>query len=311
MFLNYIKLLGSVFLGWSLGTNDAANVFGTAVASHMVKFRVACVFMAVFIIAGAIIQGAPGIERVGGLANQTINTALIVTIAAALTTTIMTFLRLPISTSQAVVGAIIGVGIMRGHVNFSGLKTIVACWVATPIGGALFAIVLYGILGKIISNMKLHFVTYDRFMRMLLILSGSYSAYALGANNVANATGVFYQSGTLSAYQAALIGGVSIALGAVTFSKNVMLTVGKRLLNLDAFSAFIVILSEAITVHIFAIIGVPVSTSQAVVGGVLGIGIVKGVRTVDIRTLRRILYAWILTPVIGGIFSYLMYRLFC
>ena len=311
MFLNYIKLLGSVFLGWSLGTNDAANVFGTAVASHMVKFRVACVFMAVFIIAGAIIQGAPGIERVGGLANQTINTALIVTIAAALTTTIMTFLRLPISTSQAVVGAIIGVGIMRGHVNLSGLKTIVACWVATPIGGALFAIVLYGILGKIISNMKLHFITYDRFMRMLLILSGSYSAYALGANNVANATGVFYQSGTLSAYQAALIGGVSIALGAVTFSKNVMLTVGKRLLNLDAFSAFIVILSEAITVHIFAIIGVPVSTSQAVVGGVLGIGIVKGVRTVDIRTLRRILYAWILTPVIGGIFSYLMYRLFC
>ncbi|MBL7171092.1 MAG: inorganic phosphate transporter, partial [Candidatus Omnitrophica bacterium] len=132
-----------------------------------------------------------------------------------------------------------------------------------------------------------------------------------GANNSANATGVFYQAGTLSAYQAALIGGVSIALGAVTFSKNVMLTVGKRLLNLDAFSAFIVILSEAITVHIFAIIGVPVSTSQAVVGGVLGIGIVKGMRTVDIRTLRRILYAWILTPVIGGIFSYFMYRLFC
>jgi len=311
MFFNYIKLLGSVFLGWSLGTNDAANVFGTAVASHMVKFRVACIFMAIFIVAGAIIHGTPGVRTIGSLTNQTINTALIVTIAAALTTTIMTLLRLPISTSQAVVGAIIGVGILQGHINLLGLKKVVTCWIATPIGGAFFAIVLYGILGKIISNMKLHFVTYDRFMRILLIISGSYSAYALGANNVANTTGVFYQSGTLTAYQAALIGGVSIALGAVTFSKDVMLTVGKRLLNLDAFSAFIVILSEAITVHFFAIVGVPVSTSQAVVGGVLGIGIVKGMRTVDIRTLRRILYAWILTPVIGFIFSYVMYRLFC
>ena len=311
MFLNYIKLLGGVFLGWSLGSNNAANVFGTAVASHMVKFRLACIFMAIFIILGAIIGGASCVKTIGGLADMTVNKALIVTIAAAVTTTIMTFLHLPISTSQAVVGAIIGIGVVQGHVNLMGLKKVVICWIATPVGGIFFAIILYVILGKVISNLKLHFITYDRFMRILLILSGSYSAYALGANNSANATGVFYQAGTLSAYQAALIGGVSIALGAVTFSKNVMLTVGKRLLNLDAFSAFIVILSEAITVHIFAIIGVPVSTSQAVVGGVLGIGIVKGMRTVDIRTLRRILYAWILTPVIGGIFSYFMYRLFC
>lgn len=310
MFLNYIKLLGGVFLGWSLGTNDAANVFGGAVASHMVRFRVACVLMAIFIISGAVIHGTPGIKTLGGLTDQTINTALIVTVAGAMATTLMTFLHLPISTSQAVVGAIIGVGIIHGEVNFTGLKKVVICWVATPLGGAFFAIILYEILGKVISNMKLHFISYDRLMRALLILSGSYSAYALGANNVANATGVFYRSGELTAYQAALIGGVSIALGAVTFSKNVMKTVGRRLLSLDAFSAFIVILAEAITVHLFAVIGVPVSTSQAVVGGVLGVGIVKGVRMMNIRMLYRILYAWFFTPVIGGIFSYAIYRLF-
>ncbi len=78
-----------------------------------------------------------------------------------------------------------------------------------------------------------------------------------------------------------------------------MMTVGKGLVKLDAFSAFIVVLSESITVHIYAIIGVPVSTSQAVVGAVLGIGIVRGVRTVNKRVLGGILVAWATTPLIS------------
>jgi PiT family inorganic phosphate transporter len=57
-------------------------------------------------------------------------------------------------------------------------------------------------------------------------------------------------------------------------------------------------------VHIYAVVGVPVSTSQAVVGGVLGIGIVKGVRTVNRRTLRNILLAWVTTPVISFAVTY-------
>lgn len=310
MFFNYLKLLGGVSLGWALGANDAANIFGGAVASHMVRFRTACLFMAIFIVAGAMLHGAHGIKTLGGLTDQTINTALIVSVAAAITVTIMTLFKLPISTSQAVVGAIIGVGITQGHVNLAGLKKIVICWIATPLGSAFFAMVLFVVLGKLISNMRLHFLAYDNFMRFLLILSGSYSAYALGANNVANATGVFYQAGILSAFGAAFIGGISIAAGALTFSRDVMMTVAKRLLNLDAFSAFIVILAEAVTVHIFAIIGVPVSASQAVIGGVVGIGIVKGSRTLNINLLYRILYGWFMTPVIGCLFSYIMCRLF-
>lgn len=310
MFLNYIKLLGSVFLGWALGANNAANVFGGAVASHMVKFRVACIFMAVFIIAGAILHGTHGIETLGALTGQTINTAFIVTIATAITGTIMTLLHVPISISQAVVGAIIGVGILQGDVNVLMLRKVLMCWIATPFGGIFFAGLLYVFLGRIVSNINLHFIAYDRLMRLLLIIGGSYSAYAFGANNVANTTGVFYRAGLLTAKGAALIGGISIAFGAVTFSKNVMMTVGRKLLNLDAFSAFIVILAEAITVHIFALVGVPVPATQAVIGGVLGIGLVKGIRTVDLRVLKRILYAWIFSPLISGLFAYSAYRLF-
>jgi PiT family inorganic phosphate transporter len=78
-----------------------------------------------------------------------------------------------------------------------------------------------------------------------------------------------------------------------------METVGKKLVQLDPFSALVVVLALAITMHIYTIVGVPVSSSQAVVGGVLGIGIIKGVQTVNRRTLINILLAWLLTPLLS------------
>ena len=108
----------------------------------------------------------------------------------------------------------------------------------------------------------------------------------------------------LSVEWACLIGGLSIAIGVLTFSRGVMITVGRGLVRLDAFSAFIVILAEGVTVHFYAVVGVPVSTSQAVVGGVLGIGIVKGVKTVNRRVLRDILLAWAATPALSFLATY-------
>jgi PiT family inorganic phosphate transporter len=71
----------------------------------------------------------------------------------------------------------------------------------------------------------------------------------------------------------------------------------------------VAILAEAITVHIYAIIGVPVSTSQAIVGAVLGIGLVKGVRTIQMKTLAKILFGWIGTPAISAGITWICYQL--
>ena len=302
-------ILGGVFLGWSLGANDAANVFGGAVSSQMVRYRTATILIALFVILGALINGMPGMRTIAGLSPQSSLSAFIISVAAALTVTVLTLLNLPISTSQALVGSILGVGLIQGELNLLGLKKVVTCWAATPVSAGVIAIILYPVLGKLISQMKLHFLAYDRLMRLLLILSGSYSAYALGANNVANVTGVFYQAKMLTAFQSVLIGGLSIALGAATYGKGVMFTVGKKLLPLNAFSAFIVLLSGALTVHTLALIGVPVSTSQAVVGAVLGIGLIKGIRTVSGAVLLKIVGGWLGTPLMGGLFSYAIYYL--
>ena len=72
---------------------------------------------------------------------------------------------------------------------------------------------------------------------------------------------------------------------------------------MDAFSATIAILSQAVTVHVFAVIGVPVSTSQAVVGAVMGIGVVKGLQVVRWPVLGHVLAGWLLTPAAAGLLA--------
>ena len=294
-----LSLLGGVFLGWSLGSNDASNVFGTAVSSRMLKFWVAAVLASIFVVTGAIVSGQAGIETLKGLTSIRLDQAVISSVAAAVTVTIMTLLGLPVSTSQAVVGAIMGIGILNNQINLGGLGKIVACWVGTPVGAVIVSIPLYYMVAAIYNKLNLNLFRSDSLLRFGLIAAGSYGAYALGANNVANVTAVFVGAGLITIFFATLIGGASIALGILTFSKPVMETVGKKLVNLDPFSAFVVILAEAITVHIYTIIGVPVSTSQALVGAVIGIGIVKGVNTVSKKTLKNILMAWFLTPVVS------------
>ncbi|NIS68188.1 MAG: inorganic phosphate transporter [Proteobacteria bacterium] len=298
-----LSLLGGIFLGWSLGANDAANVFGSAVASRMVKFWTAAVLASVFVLLGALLEGEAGIETYRGLTQMTLQLAVISSVAAAITVTLMTLLGLPVSTSQAAVGAILGAGILSRQLNVAGLAKVVVCWFGTPIGGAVSAVFVYKILAVLYNRLNINLFQSDKGLRLCLIGAGSYGAYTLGANNVANVTAVFVSAGMLAVFSAALIGGLSISFGIMTFSRRVMETVGKRLVKLDAFSALVVVLAEAITVHFYTFVGVPVSTSQAVVGAVLGVGIIKGVNTIRRQTLVNILFGWFLTPVVACFFA--------
>jgi PiT family inorganic phosphate transporter len=294
-----LSLMGGIFLGWSLGANDAANVFGSAVSSRMLKFWTAGILASVFVLMGALLEGEAGIETYRGLTQMTLRLAVISSVAAAATVSLMTIFGLPVSTSQAAVGAILGIGLLNRQLNVAGLGKVVACWFGTPVGGMIIAIILYRILAIVHNRVNLNLFQTDIGLRLCLIGAGSYGAYALGANNVANVTAVFVSAGRLTVLLAALIGGLSIGLGILTFSRRVMETVGKKLVKLDPFSALVVVLAEAVTVHIYTFVGVPVSTSQAVIGAVLGVGIVKGINTIRRQTLVNILVGWFLTPVVA------------
>lgn len=298
------QLISGIFMGWSLGSNDAANIFGLAVSTRVLKFWTAAILASVFVVAGAMLSGQGGFETYGKLAGQTLLSAFFISLAAAVTVTSMTAFGLPVSTSQAVVGSIVGIGILQGDVHWATLIKVVAAWVFTPIGGAIFSYLLYISIGKLVERWLQDYFFYDEFLKVGFLVISAYSAYSLGANNVANITGVYVKSGSLTPQMGALIGSLAIASGILTNSRRVIQTVGNNLVNLEPFTGFIALLGEALTLNVFAVIGVPVSASQAIVGAVLGIGLVKGVKTIDKKNVMNIVLAWVLTPAISGGFAY-------
>ena len=109
MDLSFLLYLSSgLFLGWSLGASEASN-FGTAVATKMITFRTAAIISAICFIVGAVYAGAGASHTLGTLGNiSALAGAFMVALSAALNTPWMVRISIPVSTSQAIVGAIIG-----------------------------------------------------------------------------------------------------------------------------------------------------------------------------------------------------------
>jgi len=140
-----IFLSSGLFLGWSLGANDAANVFGTAVGSRMIRFTTAAIICSVFIILGAVFSGAGAAHGLGELGNlNALPGAFVAAFCAALTVYWMTVAQLPVSTTHAVVGAIIGWNWFSGSItDLTSLTTIMSTWIASPVLAAIFSALLY------------------------------------------------------------------------------------------------------------------------------------------------------------------------
>ena len=102
------KIISGVFLGWSLGANDSANIFGTGVTTGIVKYRTAILLTAIFVLIGSTIEGAKCMRIVGDLSRLVPIEAFLCALAAAITMTILTYFAIPASTSQAIIGAVIG-----------------------------------------------------------------------------------------------------------------------------------------------------------------------------------------------------------
>ena len=326
-------LSSGLFLGWSLGANDAANVFGTAVGSKMVKFKTAAIIASVFVILGAVISGAGASHTLGKLgAVNALGGSFMVALAAGYAVYVMTKYELPVSTSQAIVGAIVGWNFFSGYVtDYKVLSKIVSTWVICPVLSAIFAAILYLILRAIFNNLKIHLLKIDSFTRIGLILVGAFGSYSLGANNIANVMGVFVPSvpfreihiGSIvlsGPQQLFFIGGVAISVGVFTYSYKVMKTVGGELLKLSPQAALVVVLAESMVLFVFAsqtlsdfvkslglppIPLVPVSSSQAVVGAIIGIGIVRGWRNIRFNVMGKIAAGWIATPIVAGVISFI------
>jgi PiT family inorganic phosphate transporter len=231
------------------------------------------------------------------------------------------------------VGAIIGWNFFTNNAVDSGVLTkIISTWITGPVLGAIFAYALYHLVKTARRRIKIHLLKYENWLRIGLMTVGAFGAYSLGANNIANVMGVFVPSIPLEdadfgifvlsgAQQLFFLGGIAIAGGILTYSKKVIETVGTNLMELSSEAAFVVVLAQALVLFIFSSsslsdfmvrIGlppiplVPVSSTQVVIGAILGIGLYKGVRNINLKVLGSIASGWITTPVAAGILSFLL-----
>ncbi len=343
----YLLLIAGVFMGWSLGTNDAANAFGTAVSTGVVKYKTAIIIISIFIIIGAFLMGSGNMESVNDLAinnavipsveeaeelvkngagdNLAFHSALkafIVFLCAGFTVFLMSYLKFPVSANQSITGAIIGWGLF--HANYSdpellsgNLKQIgkfASTWLLCPLGAAIISFVIVKFAQKFVIPKLTSLAHYDTIIKVGYLLAGGYASFGIGMNSSANVTSLYYGEVVdgvatnllTDARLTCTIGGIAIAIGVLTYSKKVMMTVGESIAPLTQIEGFLVIIAMATTIVLLGnIMKIPVSTSQAVVGAVVGAGLTKSVRCVNFGVFKNIAIAWVSSPLMAGILTYL------
>ncbi|MBQ9080910.1 MAG: anion permease [Clostridia bacterium] len=349
----YLLLAAGLFMGWSLGTNDAANAFGTAVATRVVKYRTAIIIIAIMVMFGAVLMGHQNINKLASIATNnevsasaeqvdaaiaagTLNTlklksalkAAIIFACAGLTVFIMSYLKFPVSANQSVTGAVIGWGLcyadysnaeIRGQ-NLAEILEFMSTWLINPLGAALISFVLVFLVKKFIEKWLTSMKYYDIIIKIGYIIAGGFSAYSIGQNSSASVTAFYYDAtgkGANLIYGnegfftgariAAIIGGLAIAVGVLTFSKRVMMTVGSSIAEISQVDGFVVIIASALTVVLMGnLMAIPVSTSQSVVGAVIGAGLVSGVKKVHFGVLKNVAIAWVSSPTVAGLLAWIV-----
>lgn len=154
--------------------------------------------------------------------------------------------------------------------------------------------------------------------RILLIMAAASMAFSFGSNDVANSAGplaaILYAEGwgnvTQVMWASLLIAAAGLSAGIALWGSKVIETVGERITPLSPPSAYVAQMSATLAMLVVSRLGLPVSTSMAIVGGVMGVGLSKGVKTLNVKVLARIFGMWLLAlPATIGITYALTYAL--
>ncbi len=160
----------------------------------------------------------------------------------------------------------------------------------------------------------------ERMFAILQVATAIFVAFAHGANDVANAVGPLAAVATLARtgfteiattvpvpLWVLLLGGVGIVLGLATLGYRVIETVGKQITDMTPTRGFCAEFGAATTVLIASRLGIPVSTTHTLVGGVIGVGLAQGMAALNLRVIRNIIVSWLATVPIAAVFSTAIY----
>ncbi|RVT48698.1 inorganic phosphate transporter [Rheinheimera sediminis] len=195
--------------------------------------------------------------------------------------------------------------------------------------------VVVGIVGKIaisrvhidpMADKEMHFTNVEKIFGILMITTACCMAFAHGSNDVANAIGPLaavvnvIQSGGEVVGKAKLdwwilpLGAVGIVIGLATLGAKVIKTIGTAITHLTPSRGFAAEMSAATTVVIASGTGLPISTTQTLVGAVLGVGLARGIAALNLSVVRNIFISWVVTLPVGAglaiVFFYIIKAIF-
>ena len=303
----FLLFVTGLFISAILGANNASACFGANVGAGFVRYRTAAVLAALGVFLGVIIEGAKLSRAVyhGVLGEVSMEAMTIIMVTAMIIIGVATIFRLPLSLSESLIGSAVGIGIgSQINVNWRFTLTVFAFWVINPFFSAILSVAICRMLSYATSRVK-NTLTLNYIYGKVASALSFYVAYVLGANTLGLVSGIYAPFMPIKEI-IPLLFGLAAALGIYFLSRGITESVGREIIGLSPVTALVSQLSGAITVHLFTQFGLPVSITQAQVGGILGIGVAKRIVFMNKRKTRNIILGWMLAPLAGVVISWLL-----
>jgi len=315
-----IALIFDFVNGFNDSANSVATVIGTRVLKplHAVALSAAANFIGPFVFGVAV---ATTIAK-GIVSPDEITVYMIIGgLAGAITwSSLCTYFGLPISNSHSLIGGIMGAGIIGmgfEQLVYGGLTKVFAGIIIAPIGGVIFGMVIVGIIIAVFAKRRPAVV--NRTFGRLSIISSAWLALTHGANDGQKTMGII----VLILFSADLISEIHMplwvifaaasAMGLGTFfgGYKVIKTLGLKITRLKPYQGFAAQTGGGVMLAIFAILGIPASTTHAITGSVMGAGAARRIRAVRWKVSRQIIFSWVITiPGAAGLaiaFTYIIH----
>jgi len=291
-----IPFAACILIAFGIGSNDTSNSLGICIGAGIITLRRAVLLFGCFVFIGIILQGQKVMKTVGkDLVEVNPSMLSIVLWISAFLIILSNWKKIPLSTTQVIIGGLTGAGAASGvDINSVSLLKIASSWIISPLTAFFFSFVIYQLMEKTLSRFALFYI--ERILRYLLLLSGILMSYNTGANELATVFGPVIYSGLINKMPSYLLGAFFVFLGAVLLSSRVIETVGKGITALDPYSGFAAQLGAGSCVLLFTSLGMPISTTYCIIGGISGVGMVKGMKTVRINLIKKMIVNWILAP---------------
>ncbi|MBN1802466.1 MAG: inorganic phosphate transporter [Candidatus Lokiarchaeota archaeon] len=308
----------SLIIAFAIGAND--ETFATVYGSRTLSMRQILILATIFAVFGALILGEAVSETVGGKVLE-IEITDAITITVLLSTTIWLLLSsalgLPISTTHATMGSIIGIGLLPavgGSISGIAWTQIVNMsfwWILSPLIGYVVTYITYKVINKRVIQ-KLDgfqkFESTEKKFAIVLLAVICWTAFSRAGNDCSNAVGIVYGAtqgnGSIDITAFLFVIGLSFALGIVVLARGLIKNVG-TLTELRPSTAFASEIPTAIILFIGTIFGIPLSGSHMLVASLIGLG--KAQHAPKNKNSKKIVLIWILTFPMAAIVAVILY----